>query len=48
MPAGNVFNYAGVDVDTQGNMFTHISFALGQENVSQTGGGKPEELSGKK
>ncbi|KAK4163760.1 hypothetical protein QBC43DRAFT_289636 [Cladorrhinum sp. PSN259] len=46
MPAGNVFNYAGVDVDSQGNMFTHIAFALGAENVSRTGGGKPGELTG--
>ncbi|KAL8823006.1 MAG: hypothetical protein Q9191_006269 [Dirinaria sp. TL-2023a] len=36
MPAGNVFNYAGVDIDGQGNLFVHISFALGAEGVDQT------------
>ncbi|KAL8835442.1 MAG: hypothetical protein Q9170_003319 [Blastenia crenularia] len=36
MPAGNVFNYAGVDIDSQGNLFVHISFALGAEGVDQT------------
>ena len=36
MPAGNVFNYAGVDIDSQGNFFVHISFALGAEGVDQT------------
>lgn len=46
MPAGNVFNFAGVDVDSQGNMFTHISFALGGESISWTSGGKPTGLEG--
>ena len=36
MPAGNVFNYAGVDIDSQGNFFVHISFGLGAEGVDQT------------
>lgn len=44
MPAGNAFSFTGVDVDSQGTMFTHISFALGAENVMQTPGGKPAEL----
>ena len=35
MPAGNVFSYAGVDIDSQGNFFVHISFALGAEGVDQ-------------
>lgn len=33
MPAGNVFNYAGVDIDGQGNLFVYISFTLGIEGV---------------
>lgn len=44
MPAGNVFNFTGVDVDSQGNMLTYIVFVLGAENVTRTAGGKPTEL----
>jgi hypothetical protein len=40
-----VFNFSGVDVDTQGNMYTHVSFALGAENVTVT---KPGPNSGEK
>ncbi|KAK4693894.1 hypothetical protein P7C71_g3587, partial [Lecanoromycetidae sp. Uapishka_2] len=36
MPAGNVFNFSGVDVDAQGNMYTHVSFAFGAEDVKQS------------
>lgn len=36
MPAGNVFNYAGVDIDSQGNLFVHIRLTLGAEGVEQT------------
>jgi hypothetical protein len=39
MPAGNVFNYAGVDTDSQGNLFTHLAFARGAEDVEKTKGG---------
>lgn len=38
LPAGNVFNFSGVDVDSQGNMFTHVSFANGAEDVDTTQG----------
>lgn len=34
LPAGNVFSFAGVDIDTEGNMYTHISFNRGTDGVS--------------
>lgn len=33
LPAGNVFSFSGVDIDTKGNLYTHISFSRGTEGV---------------
>jgi hypothetical protein len=33
LPAGNVFNFSGVDIDLKGNLYTHVSFLAGDENV---------------
>ncbi|KUJ19605.1 uncharacterized protein LY89DRAFT_496240 [Mollisia scopiformis] len=38
LPAGNVFNFSGVDVDSQGNMYTHVSFSNGGEKIKKTHG----------
>ncbi|EPS39293.1 hypothetical protein H072_6938 [Dactylellina haptotyla CBS 200.50] len=35
LPAGNVFNFSGIDVDPQGNMYAHVNYASGAENVTQ-------------
>ncbi|KAJ3535988.1 hypothetical protein NM208_g6909 [Fusarium decemcellulare] len=37
MPAGEVFTFSGTDIDHQGNLFSHISFALGSEKVGKGG-----------
>jgi len=34
LPAGNVFNFSGVDIDDKGNMYTHISFLAGDKDVT--------------
>jgi hypothetical protein len=35
MPNGSLFNFTGIDVDRDGNMFTHVSYALGADGVNQ-------------
>lgn len=35
MPAGNVFNFTGVDVDDEGNLYAHVSYALDTSGVGK-------------
>ena len=34
LQTGNAFNYTGEEINAPGNMYTHVTFALGAEDVT--------------